>query len=139
MPPVLPFVVQSLIQNFHYLDEVVPGWSRKGLTRTEVKWNENEDELVVCHLGDLVHLGARGTPGIVGGGIADLCLDVRVTFCIVLGDTESALAKVLDGHDESGGRVRNWSLSFLVQSEPGADPQTAQLIPHVPQTRSTPF
>ena len=68
-----------------------------------MKWNECGDELVVCHLGNLVHLGARGTPGVVGGGIANLRLDVRVTLCVVFGDTKSALAKVLYGHDEDGG------------------------------------
>ena len=67
--------------------------------RTEAEWNEREDELVVCHLGNLVHLGTRGTPGVVGGGIADLYLDLRVTFCVVFSGTESALAKALYGHD----------------------------------------
>ena len=103
MSPILPFVVQSLIQNLHNLDEVIPRWGWDGLTRTEAKWNRCEDELVVCHLGNLVHLGARGAPGVVGGGIANLCLDVRVTLCVVFGDAESTLAKVLYGHDEDGG------------------------------------
>jgi len=103
MPPVLPFVVQSLIQNLHNLDKVVPGQSWEGLTRAEAKWNGCEDELVVCHLSDLIHLGSRWTPGIIGGGIADPCLDIRVTLCVVFGDTESTLAKVLYGHDGDGG------------------------------------
>ena len=76
MPPVLPFVIQSLIQDLHNLDKVIPRQGREGLTRTEANWTECENELVVCHLGNLVHLGARGAPRVVGGGIADLCLDV---------------------------------------------------------------
>ena len=61
------------------------------------------DSLVVSHLGNLIHLGARGTPGVVGGGVSDLCLDIRVTLCVVFGDAKGTLAKVLYGHDEEGG------------------------------------
>lgn len=81
VPPVLPFVVESFIQNFHNLDEII---------------------LVISHLGYLVHLGARGSPRVVGGGVANLCLDIRVTLRVVFGDTESAFAKVLYGHDDNG-------------------------------------
>jgi hypothetical protein len=89
---------------------------------------ECKDELVVCHLGNLIHLGARRPPGVVGGGIANLRLDVRVALCVVFGHAEGTLAKVLYGHDGSG-RVRDWWLSFSVQSKP-SDPRAAQLITH---------
>ena len=85
------------------------GWKR--LTRVGEKRKEGEDELVVCHLSNLVHLGAGGSPGVVGGGIANLCLDIRVALCVVFGHAESTLAKMLYGHDGSG-RVRDRWLSF---------------------------
>ena len=105
MPPVLPFVVESFIQNFHNLDEIIPEWRRRELTRIEARQNECGDELVISHLGNLVHLGAGGSPRVVGGGVANLCLDIRVTLRIVFGDTESTFAEVLYGHDDNW-RVR---------------------------------
>ncbi len=68
MAPILALVVETFVQHLHDLDELL---------------------LVVCHLGDLVHLRARWTPRIVGRGIPDFGLDVRVTFSVVLGHTQS--------------------------------------------------
>ena len=52
-------------------------------------------ELVVRQLGDFVHLGSRWAPWVVRSGIADLCLRIRVTFGVVLGDSKGAFPEVL--------------------------------------------
>ena len=58
VPPVLSFVVKSLIQNFHNLDEIIPVWGWNGLMGVEGELGRvGRHELVVGHLSNLVHLG----------------------------------------------------------------------------------
>ena len=78
--------------------------------RVEARWDGCDDELVVSHLSNLVHLGAGGSPGVVGCSIANLCLNIGITFCVVFGHAKSTLAKVLYGHDD---RERESVVAFL--------------------------
>ena len=54
--------------------------------------------LIEGHLGDLVHLCTGGTPWIVGSGLSNLSLYVRVTLCVILCDTERAFTEILERH-----------------------------------------
>jgi hypothetical protein len=72
--PIFALVVESLIQHLHYLNEVV---SIHALSVEEESWHEEErNELIISHLRDLIHLCARGTPWVVGSGLANFGLYV---------------------------------------------------------------
>jgi len=98
MAPVLALVVEPLIDHLHDLYEIV---SEKSLSASPFPNNNDTcaicTQLVIRQLRDFVHLGARWTPGIVRGGIANFSLGVRVPFCVVFRYAEGSLAKMLHG------------------------------------------
>ena len=67
MSPVLPSVVEELVQHLHDLHKVTP---------TLIRLDLKVDVLIIRHLSNLVHLGTTGPPRIVRGRISNLGLTV---------------------------------------------------------------
>ena len=65
-----------------------------------------EYSLVISHLRNLVHLGARWAPWVVAGGLSDLCLSVRVALGVVFGGADDPLAEVLHGGHASASQTQ---------------------------------
>ncbi len=76
--PVFALIIESLIENLHYLIEVVSvhvlsAKEDSGLTR------RGTNAHIIGHLRDLIHPCARGAPWIVGSGLDNFSLYVRDT------------------------------------------------------------
>jgi len=75
--------------------------SIKSVLEAQINPNTGRDhadtQLIISQLCNLVHLGPRRAPGIIGSGIADFGLCIWVSLCIVLGYPQRCLAKVLHG------------------------------------------
>lgn len=98
MAPILALVVEPFIDHLHDLYEIVSE-NRRQHPRSAVTTQPVAicTQLVIRQLCDFVHLGARWTPGIVRGGIANFSLGVGVPFCVVFRYAEGSLAKMLHG------------------------------------------
>ena len=62
-----------------------------------IQQDHADTQLIISQLCNLVHLGPRRAPGIIGSSIADFGLCIWVSLCIILGYPQRCLAKVLHG------------------------------------------
>ena len=83
MTPILSFIVQSFIQHFHNLNEIISTHTYPLLQFCN-RISGEKYALVISHLRDLIHLLACRPPWVVGCGIANFRLHIRVTFRVVL-------------------------------------------------------
>ena len=87
MPPILPLIIQPLIEHLHHLDKLV---------------------LTIRHLRNLIHLCSTRTPGVIGCRPADFDLGVGVAFGVVFG--------YADGSSAAGGQKR-WGCLVLSRGQ----------------------